>query len=75
MPEISGLDLVKHVRENFKDTEVMMITGYASVNGAVEAVKSGAEEYLAKPFTDEELFSAVRRAIDKLRVRRSASDR
>jgi len=73
MPEISGLDLVKHVRENFKDTEVMMITGYASVNGAVEAVKSGAEEYLAKPFTDEELFSAVQRVINKLQIRRSAN--
>jgi DNA-binding NtrC family response regulator len=73
MPEISGLDLVKHVRENFKNTEVMMITGYASVNGAVEAVKSGAEEYLAKPFTDEELFSAVKRAINKLHVRISTN--
>jgi len=71
MPEISGLDLVKHVRENFKNTEVMMITGYASVNGAVEAIKSGAEEYLAKPFTDDELFSAVKRAIDKLLIRKS----
>ncbi len=73
MPEISGLELVKHVRENFKNTEVMMITGYASVNGAVEAVKSGAEEYLAKPFTDEELFSAVRGVIEKLHIRRSAN--
>jgi DNA-binding NtrC family response regulator len=73
MPEISGLDLVKHVRENFKNTEVMMITGYASVNGAVEAIKSGAEEYLSKPFTDEELFSAVKRAIDKLLIRRSVN--
>ena len=49
-----------------------MITGYASVNGAVEAVKTGAEEYLPKPFTDEELFSAVRRALDKLRNRRAS---
>ncbi|UCE66700.1 MAG: sigma-54-dependent Fis family transcriptional regulator [Candidatus Zixiibacteriota bacterium] len=73
MPEISGLDLVKHVRENFKNTEVMMITGYASVNGAVEAVKSGAEEYLAKPFTDQELFSAVRSVIEKLHIRRSTN--
>ncbi len=72
MPKVSGLDLVRHVRENFKDTEVMMITGYPSIGGAVDAVKSGAEEYLAKPFTDEELFSAVRRALDKLRVRRVA---
>ncbi|MHC4505500.1 MAG: sigma-54-dependent transcriptional regulator [Planctomycetota bacterium] len=71
MPKISGLDLVRHVRENLKDTEVMMITGYPSVNGAVEAVKTGADEYLAKPFTDEELLSAARRALEKLHLRRS----
>ena len=70
MPKVSGLDLVRHVRENLKDTEVIMITGYPSVEGAVEAVKIGAEEYLAKPFTDEELFSAVRRALKKLHTRR-----
>jgi DNA-binding NtrC family response regulator len=70
MPKVSGLDLVRHVRENFKDTEVMMFTGYPSIQGAVEAVKTGAEEYLAIPFTDVELISAVRRALDKLRVRR-----
>lgn len=69
MPRVSGLDLVRHVRENFKDTEVMMITGYPSIEGAVKAVKTGAEEYLAKPFTDEELLSAVQRALDKLRMR------
>ena len=71
MPRVSGLDLIKHVRENFKNTEVMMITGYATVGGAVEAVKTGAEQYLPKPFTDEELFSAVQRAFDKLRMRRA----
>jgi DNA-binding NtrC family response regulator len=75
MPEISGLDLIKHVRENLKDTEVMMITGYASINGAVKAVKTGAEEYLAKPFTDEELFSAVKRALDKLHIRKAGNAR
>jgi DNA-binding NtrC family response regulator len=71
MPKVSGLDLVRHVRENFKDTEVMMITGYPSIEGAVNAMKTGAEEFLAKPFTDEELFSAVQRALDKLKLRRS----
>ncbi len=71
MPGIGGLDLIRHVRENYKDIEVMMITGYPSVEGAVEAVKTGAEEYLAKPFTDEELFIAVQRALDKLNIRRS----
>jgi len=75
MPGASGLDLVRHVRENFKDTEVMVITGYATVEGAVQAVKGGAEDYLAKPFTDEELLAAVERSLDKLRVRRMAGTR
>jgi len=75
MPKVSGLDLVRHIRENIKDTEVMMITGYATIEGAVKAIKIGAEEYLAKPFTDEELFSAVRRVLAKLQSRRAARNR
>ncbi len=71
MPRASGLDLVCHVRENLKDTEVMLITGYASIEGAVQAVKSGAEEYLSKPFTDDELLSAVQRVLEKLHLRRA----
>jgi two-component system response regulator HydG len=74
MPGVSGMDLVRHVRENLHNTEVMMITGYATVEGAVQAVKIGAEEFLAKPFTDEELLAAVNRALGKLRVRRAAHD-
>ena len=50
-----------------------MITGYATVESAVEAVKSGAEEYVPKPFTDGELLAAVRRVLDKLRQRREAA--
>ncbi len=73
MPKISGIDLVRHVRENCKNTAVMMITGYATVESAVEAVKSGAEEYVPKPFTDDELLAAVRRVLNKLRHRREAA--
>ncbi|MEO0026004.1 MAG: sigma-54 dependent transcriptional regulator [candidate division WOR-3 bacterium] len=72
MPGASGLDLIKYVRENLSDTEVMVITGYATVESAVQAVKIGAEEYLPKPFTDEELLNAVRRVLEKLRMRRAA---
>lgn len=75
MPQVSGLDLTRHVRENFRDSEVVMITGYATIQGAVEAVKTGAEEYLAKPFTEEELFSAVHRALQKLYIRRAGQAR
>jgi len=73
MPGVSGMELVRHVRENLPDTGVMMITGYATVDGAVEAVKSGAEDYLSKPFTDEELSGAVRRVLDKVHRRRLAA--
>jgi len=73
MPGTSGMELVRHVRENLPDTGVMMITGYATVDGAVEAVKSGAEDYLSKPFTDEELSGAVRRVLDKVHRRRLAA--
>jgi DNA-binding NtrC family response regulator len=69
MPKVSGLDLVRHVRENYGQTELVMITGYATIAGAVEAIKTGAHEYLAKPFTDEELLAAVRRALDNLERR------
>ncbi len=72
MPRITGLDLIRHVRSNHPDTEVMMITGFASVGGAVLAMKSGAEEYLAKPFTDEELLGAVQRSLATLAARLEA---
>lgn len=72
MPGMNGMDLTRVVRERYPDMEVMMITGYATVESAVEALKMGAEEYLAKPFTDEELFAAVDRVLIKLRARREA---
>ena len=72
MPRANGLELIKYVRDNFKDTEIMMITGYPSISGAVEAMRDGAGEYLAKPFTGEELLSVVRRILDKQDRRRAA---
>ena len=69
MPFVGGIDVIRHVRENYKNTEVMMITGYASVEGAVEAIKAGAEEYLSKPFTEDELEEAINRSFEKLALR------
>ena len=70
MPKVSGIDLIKHIRENNKDSEVIMITGYPSIESAVEAVKIGAQDYLTKPFTEQELLSAVKKALDKLQFSR-----
>ena len=71
MPRVDGLDLVRHVMENLKDTEVMVITGHPDVSEAVSAMKYGASDYLTKPFTGEELVSAVRRATQNLQMRRA----
>jgi len=72
MPKASGHDLVKYLRENFNHTEVMIVTGYATIREAVAAAKAGAAEYLVKPFTEEELFAVVQKALGKLSVRQVA---
>lgn len=71
MPQATGLDLIKHVRDNHRDVEIMMITGYPSISGAVEAIKDGAGEYLPKPFTAEELLSAMDRIVERVNRRRA----
>jgi two-component system, NtrC family, response regulator HydG len=71
MPRVNGMELVRHVRENCPDTAVVVITGYPSVEGAVEAIKQGAENFLPKPFTDDELLASVHAALDRLHARRS----
>jgi len=70
MPKHSGLDLVKHINENIDDIGIIMVTGYPSIEGAVEAIKMGAEEFLAKPFTAKDLLSAVQKVLDKLIIQR-----
>ena len=63
MPGLSGIDLIREVRMRHPGIELIVITGYATIEGAVEALQLGAWDYLAKPFTDEELFQAVRRVL------------
>lgn len=72
MPKVGGLDLIRHVRDNYSACGIIMITGYASIASAVTAIQAGAEDYLPKPFTDEELSTAVRGALQKVGLRRTA---
>ncbi|HYG20486.1 MAG TPA: sigma-54 dependent transcriptional regulator [Ohtaekwangia sp.] len=65
MPGQNGMQLIRHVSENFKGMGVLVITGFPSIKGAVESIKVGAEEYLVKPFTDDELFKALDRVLAK----------
>ncbi len=59
MPEVDGLQLVKFADEHYPEIPKLVITGYPSVDGALEVIKSGAIDYLTKPFTKEELKTAV----------------
>lgn len=74
MPGYTGIELIKYIREHYKDIECMMITGYATVKSAVEAMKSGAVEFLSKPFTDEELLSAVHQALERKKYYKICTD-
>lgn len=63
MPGINGMELVKYVNEHFPYIPVLVITGFPSVGGAIEAVRSGAMDYLVKPFTKDELKNAVQKSL------------
>jgi two-component system response regulator FixJ len=65
MPEISGIDLLRRLRELKIGVPVIIITGHGDVPLAVEAMKIGAADFLEKPFDDEVLLAAVRSALDK----------
>lgn len=68
MPGIDGLQLLQLAREKAPDTVCVVITGYATLDTAVEATKLGAYEFISKPFTPEELVCAVRRALERRRL-------
>ncbi|MGB7294252.1 MAG: response regulator [Candidatus Aminicenantales bacterium] len=65
MPGISGLDLLKSLKETRPETIVIMVTGYPTIKTAVESVKRGAFDYLPKPFTPADLRGLVARAFKK----------
>jgi DNA-binding response OmpR family regulator len=62
IPEVKDLELLKAIRDRRPDTMVIIITGYASIETAVEASRLGAVDYLAKPFTPDEIRNATEKA-------------
>jgi len=72
MPGIGGLDLIKKIHEIDPEIILVVITGYATIETAVEATKRGAYDYLPKPFTPEALAVLVRRGIEKRELRLEA---
>jgi len=68
MPDTNGLELLPTIKKHRPRLPVVMVTGYASIDTAVEAIQRGASDYVAKPFTPEELFSAASKAIRRATV-------
>jgi DNA-binding NtrC family response regulator len=64
LPDMDGVDLLKFIRREYPETEVIMITGYPAIQGAVECIKLGALDYLVKPFRVDELEVLIERAQD-----------
>ena len=68
LPDVNGVDLLRQIGRDYPETTVIVITGYSTVQNAVQAMKLGAYDYLSKPFSDDELLFAVNRAMDKKRL-------
>lgn len=69
MPKTSGMELLQIIRDNYPELDVVMITGYASIESAVEATKLGAAGYLPKPFTPDELMKVMDKTFEARRNR------
>jgi len=65
MPGLSGMDVLKKIKEGDPEAMVIVITGYATVESAVEAMKRGAYDFIPKPFTPDSLRAIVKRALDR----------
>ncbi len=74
MPVLSGFDLLSQVREHHPDTVVIVITGYATVEHSIEAMKKGAFDFIPKPFTPDQLRAVVSKAIMYTRALQDITD-
>ncbi|OQX05600.1 MAG: hypothetical protein BWK80_51945 [Desulfobacteraceae bacterium IS3] len=63
MSSLGGMEVLRRVKESYSDTKVVVITGYATVSSSVEVMKTGASDYLPKPFTPDELRAVVQQVL------------
>jgi len=68
MPDLDGVEVLKALKQINPETSVIMVTAYGSIDTAIEAIKAGAYDYLAKPFKMEELRITVKRALEQRRL-------
>jgi YesN/AraC family two-component response regulator len=71
MPRMSGMDVLLELKKVKPKTKEIMITGFATIHNAIEAIKKGASDYISKPFNAEELDVAIRRCLEETEFNRS----
>ncbi len=64
MPDINGIQLIKYMAEHYPDIPKLVVTGFPSIDDAMSVIKSGATEYITKPFTKTELAEAVKKSLE-----------
>ena len=69
LPDIDGMEILASLRENKPEIRVIVMTGFSTVQNAVEAMKGGAFDYLAKPFTEDEIILTVKKALEDKRLK------
>jgi sigma-B regulation protein RsbU (phosphoserine phosphatase) len=73
MPGIDGMELLRHIKKDYPNTVVVMITAHGSERIAVEAIKAGAYDYIPKPFSyPEEMLAVIERAVEHLRLKKES---
>ncbi len=73
LDETDGLQVLARVKEHSPETEVILITGFGSVDTAVDAMKSGAYDYLTKPVDPDDLVLTIKKALERQRLRRQVA--
>ncbi|MBN1180010.1 MAG: response regulator [Anaerolineae bacterium] len=68
LPEMSGIEILRRLEGRLPGTEIIVLTGYASVRNAVEALRFGAYDYIVKPFHVNDIRAVVKRALEKQRL-------
>src|SRR5271169_1523093 len=68
MPDIDGIEVLIKIKENWPDTQVIIMTGYGTVNTAVRAMKMGVFDYIEKPFSPDDLLALVDRALSRQKL-------
>src|SRR3990170_2078557 len=74
LPDISGLDLLEALKGASPETEVIFVTGYASLATAIQAINGAAFAYLTKPFEMDQLLATLNKAHEKQRLTRALSE-